>query len=228
MDKKVTLALSLSCLLVLAASLWACNPAPIVPPAPTPAPRSTEPPSVRTPEAVVQPAQQEEWSRIQASGVLRVGCPLDNPPFNMYNADFEPDGFDVVLMAEIAERRGATVLMEPFFRGFLASAKRTRLYLEAVGSPRIRALLDPANLLEVNDLEEMFDQLGAWIDCLHAKDRKLHVDRGVPAGQGDLEYPKFVALAAKRTPSAPLILEYVGRDNYRQALAHLREAIRSA
>jgi hypothetical protein len=28
----------------------------------------------------------------------------------------------------------------------------------------------------------MFDQLGPWIDCLHAKDRKLHVDRGVPAG----------------------------------------------
>ena len=51
-------------------------------------------------------------------------------------------------------------------------------------SPRIRALLDPANLLELNDLEEMFDQLESWIDCLHAKDRKLHVDRGVPAGQG--------------------------------------------
>ncbi|MGI6418609.1 MAG: sugar phosphate isomerase/epimerase family protein [Thermoguttaceae bacterium] len=131
-------------------------------------------------------------------------------------------------LAEIAERRGATVLLEPFFRGFLASAKRTRLFLEAVGSPRIRALLDPANLLEVNDLEEMFDQLGPRIDCLHAKDRKLHVDRGVPAGQGDLDYPKFVALAAKRTPSAPLILEYVGRDSYKQALAHLRGAIRSA
>ena len=129
-------------------------------------------------------------------------------------------------LAEIAER--ARRCSWSRFRGFLASAKRTRLFLEAVGSPRIRALLDPANLLEVNDLEEMFDQLGPRIDCLHAKDRKLHVDRGVPAGQGDLDYPKFVALAAKRTPSAPLILEYVGRDSYKQALAHLRGAIRSA
>jgi len=128
MDKKVTLALSLSCLLVLAASLWACNPAPIVPPAPTPAPRSTEPPSVRTPEAVVQPAQQEEWSRIQASGVLRVGCPLDNPPFNMYNADFEPDGFDVVLMAEIAERLGLRVEFNDFaFDGLLGALQLGRV-----------------------------------------------------------------------------------------------------
>lgn len=129
-------------------------------------------------------------------------------------------------LAKVAGRHKATVLVEPSFRSFFASAKRTRVYLEEVGSPRIRVLLDPANLLELNDLEEMFDQLGPRIDCLHAKDRKLHVERGVPAGQGDLDYPKFVALAAKRTPKAPLILEYVGADTYKPALAHLRKALR--
>jgi sugar phosphate isomerase/epimerase len=128
-------------------------------------------------------------------------------------------------LAKLAERHRATVLFEPYYRHFFASAKRTRVYLEEVDSPHLRALLDPANLLELNDLNEMFDQLGPWIDCLHAKDRKLHVDRGVPAGQGDLDYPAFVRLAADRTPHAPLILEYVGPDNYRQALAHLRDVI---
>ncbi len=131
-------------------------------------------------------------------------------------------------LAALAERHNATVLFEPFFRHFFASAKRTRVYLEEIGSPRLRALLDPANLLEVNDLEEMFDQLGPYIDCLHAKDRKLHVDRGVPAGQGDLDYLKFVTLAAQRTPQAPLILEYVGPDDYKQALAHLRDSVKQA
>ncbi|MCX5684407.1 MAG: sugar phosphate isomerase/epimerase [Planctomycetota bacterium] len=129
-------------------------------------------------------------------------------------------------LAHLAERYDATVLFEPFFRGFLASAKRTRVFLEEVNSPRIRALLDPANLLEVNDLEEMFGQLTPWIDCLHAKDRKMHVDRGVPAGKGDLDYKKFVALAAKHTPKAPLILEYVGAADYKQALSHLQGAMR--
>lgn len=131
-------------------------------------------------------------------------------------------------LARRAETHDATVLFEPFFRGFLASAKRTRVFLEAIDSPRIRALLDPANLLEVNDLEEMFEQLAPWIDCLHAKDRRLHVDRGVPAGQGDLDYERFVKLAAARTPHAPLILEYVGPNDYQQARTHLLDAIRKS
>jgi sugar phosphate isomerase/epimerase len=131
-------------------------------------------------------------------------------------------------LAAIAERHQAKVLFEAFYRGFLASAKRLRMFLEEVQSPRIRALLDPANLIEVNDLEEMFNQLGPWIDCLHAKDRKDHVERGVPAGQGSLDYVKLVTLAAKHTPNAPLILEYVGPKDYRAALDHLRTAMRIA
>jgi sugar phosphate isomerase/epimerase len=124
-----------------------------------------------------------------------------------------------------ADQHDVTILVEPFYRGFFATAKRTRLFLEEVNSPRLRALLDPANLLEFNDLPEMFDQLGPFIDCMHAKDRKLHVDRGVPAGQGDLDYPLFVKLAAERVPRAPLIAEYVGPGDYQQALAHLYNAM---
>ena len=131
-------------------------------------------------------------------------------------------------LAEAAARFDATVLVEPFHRGFLATAKRTRVFLDEVGSPRVRALLDPANLLEVNDLGEMFDQLGPRIDCIHAKDRKLHVDRGVPAGQGDLDYDAFLQLAAERTPSAPVVLEYVGPKDCRAALAHVRAAMERA
>jgi len=131
-------------------------------------------------------------------------------------------------LARMADEYDATVLFEPFHRGFLAGAKRTRVYLDELGSPRMRALLDPANILEVNDLNEMFEQLGPRIDCLHAKDRKLHVDRGVPAGQGDVDYRQFVTLAARHTPNAPLVLEYVGAKDYQQALAHLRGMIRQA
>ena len=129
-------------------------------------------------------------------------------------------------LAKMAEKYDATVLLEPFLGGFLASSKRTRLFIEEVGSPRIRALLDPANLLEVEDIEDMFTQLGPWIDCLHAKDWKLHMMRGLPPGQGNLDYPKFVDLAAKHTPHAPLILEYVGRNEYKQAFSFIQKSIR--
>ena len=128
-------------------------------------------------------------------------------------------------LAEMAQAHDATVLFEPFYRGFFASAKRTRLFLEEVDSHNIRALLDPANLIEINDVEEMFAQLGPWIQCLHAKDRKLHVDQGVGAGQGDLDYKAFVAAAAQYAPAAPFILEYVGPHDYQQALILLQDTI---
>lgn len=131
-------------------------------------------------------------------------------------------------LATLAEKHGAKVLFEPFYRGFLASAKRLRLFLEELGSPHARALLDPANLIEVNDLGEMFGQLAPLIDCMHAKDRKLHTDRGVAAGKGDLDYRQFVTLAARHAPHAPLVLEYVGANDYRQALGHLRGAMSAA
>jgi sugar phosphate isomerase/epimerase len=131
-------------------------------------------------------------------------------------------------LAEMAEKHDAKVLLEPFYRGFLASAKRLRLFVEELNSPRVRVLLDPANLIELNDLDEMFQQLPPWIDCLHAKDRKLHTDVGVAAGKGDLDYKRFVTLAAKHTPAAPLILEYVGPADYLAARATLVGAMQAA
>lgn len=129
-------------------------------------------------------------------------------------------------LAKAADKHKATILIEPYFQGFFTTAKRVRVFLEEVNSPSIRALLDPANLLELNDLEEMFQQLSPWIDCLHAKDRKLHTQVGVPAGQGDVDYVKFVSLAAQLTPHAPLVLEYVGPNDYLDALSKLRDAIK--
>lgn len=129
-------------------------------------------------------------------------------------------------LAKVAAANNATVLLESIYRSILASAKRTRVFLEEVGSDRVRAQLDPANLLEVNDLEEMFTQLKPWIGGIHAKDRKLHVTQGVAAGQGDLDYRKFVTLAAQHAPGIPLTVEYAGTKNYRQALEHLRKVLR--
>jgi sugar phosphate isomerase/epimerase len=130
-------------------------------------------------------------------------------------------------LGDMAAKHDAKVLFEPSFLSFFSSAKRVRLFVEELNSPRLRVLLDPANLLELNDLDEMFLQLAPWIDCLHAKDRKYHTSRGVAAGKGDIDYKRFVTLAAKHTPQAPLILEYVGPKDYQAARAHLLDAMRA-
>ena len=163
---------------------------------------------------------------ITEAGHYRPEGPEPSVPYHWQEAVWRQMVATAKELARMADAHDATVLLEPYFQGFLATAKRTRLFLEEVGSPRIRALLDPANLLEVNDLDEMFSQLQPWIECFHAKDRKLHVTQGVAAGEGDLDYRKFVSLAAERKPAAPLILEYVDERNFRPALAHLRRVVR--
>ena len=45
------------------------------------------------------------------------------------------------------------------------------------------------------------------------------------ANAGTKPARELTTLAAERTPQAPIILEYVGPDDYRLSLAHVRRAI---
>ena len=125
-------------------------------------------------------------------------------------------------LADLAEKHDVVIVFEPYFQDLLGSATATRYFLEEIDHPRVRAQLDPANLLSHNTLEEMFAALGPYIAALHAKDRKLHVTPGVPAGQGDVDYWRFIALARQHCPHLPLIVEYVNPDTYKATFAHLR------
>lgn len=122
----------------------------------------------------------------------------------------------------LAEKHNVTIAIESYFQDLLGSATAVRYFMEEINHPRVRALLDPANLLPHNTLEEMFNALSPYIVAMHAKDRKLHVTQGVAAGKGDLDYRKYIALARKHCPNLPLVLEYVSPQSYQAALAHVR------
>jgi arginine/lysine/histidine transporter system substrate-binding protein len=95
-------------ILLVALAAWALA-ACTAPPAETSTPtRIGEPVATAIqPRATPQPpVTGDDWSRVQAAGVIQVASPLDNSPFNMYNANFKPDGFDVALMNELARRVG--------------------------------------------------------------------------------------------------------------------------
>ena len=90
------------------------------------APATLAPTPTRTgkPVAIVTqpPVTEDDWSRVQAAGVIQVASPLDNAPFNMYNANFKPDGFDVALMDELARRLGLRVkYVDVPFEGLLGA-----------------------------------------------------------------------------------------------------------
>jgi len=99
----------------------------------------------------------------------------------------------------IAERHDVELGIEPELANVINSAQRARQLITQIGSPRLRIVLDPANLFEVATLAEQrrivaaaIDELGDRIAMGHAKDR--HVDGSfATAGQGVLDYPHYLA-----------------------------------
>lgn len=74
------------------------------------------------PQATAAPSG--DWARLRAAGKMTVGTALDNPPFSTYDELFQPDGFDIALMTEIARRMGVEVEFTDFaFEGLLGAVQ---------------------------------------------------------------------------------------------------------
>ncbi len=93
----------------------------------------------------------------------------------------------------------------------VSSAHRARELIDQLRSPRLRIVLDPANLFEVATPDEQRRTVAAAIDLLadrivmgHAKDR-LADGRFAAAGTGVLDYPHYIARLRAANFSGPLI-----------------------
>jgi polar amino acid transport system substrate-binding protein len=51
-------------------------------------------------------ADDAVWTNIKTTGVMNVGISIDYPPFEYYNDQYQADGFDVALIAELSKRMG--------------------------------------------------------------------------------------------------------------------------
>ncbi len=115
-------------------------------------------------------------------------------------------------LAREAEEYGVDVAGHPLYFSPLSSIKRYKEMLDAVGSPRLKVLIDIVNLTmphmvfnTTDFVNEVFDELGEHIVSLHAKDVKIagaglgpcpkvekglsliHLDE-VPPGEGVMDY----------------------------------------
>ena len=52
------------------------------------------------------PSTDPSWTNVRTKGRLVVGTSLDYPPFAYRNQQFQPDGFDMAVISEIASRLG--------------------------------------------------------------------------------------------------------------------------
>jgi sugar phosphate isomerase/epimerase len=98
-----------------------------------------------------------------------------------------------------ADANGVDLGIEPELANVVSSAEAARRLIDEMQSPRLRIVLDAANLFETASLAEQRDIVARAVDLLadrivmaHAKDRAVNGDF-VAAGQGVLDYRHYLA-----------------------------------
>jgi sugar phosphate isomerase/epimerase len=132
----------------------------------------------------------------------------------------------------VAEEHDLWLAVEPETANVVDSPAEARRLLDQLGSPRLKIIIDPANLFHAEDLprqrailDAAFDLLGPDIVLAHAKDVRV-VDgtvRHVAAGTGVLDYPYYLTLL--RHLPVPLIVHGLAETEVEGTLAFLRGAL---
>jgi sugar phosphate isomerase/epimerase len=162
----------------------------------------------------------------------RFGCPVISTETGTFNRTSEwldaPEnateaGYDQCRaafekLARAAEKTGAIISIEAYWRNVISSIERATRLFRDVQSPALKLVMDPCNFFRKEQLpqmqamlREMFQQLGDRIVVAHAKDVKASADgTDLPAaGQGVLDYPLYLRLLAQLHRPLDLIIEHL-------------------
>jgi sugar phosphate isomerase/epimerase len=111
----------------------------------------------------------------------------------------------------IAERFDVELGIEPELANVVSSAAKARRLIDELGSPRLRIVLDAANLFERESVErqrrlvtEAIDRLADRITMAHAKDRTASGDF-TAAGNGVLDYVHYLGELRRAGFDGPLV-----------------------
>jgi sugar phosphate isomerase/epimerase len=137
---------------------------------------------------------------------------------------------------ETAEQHGVTLAFEPEINNVVDSALKGRRLLDEMRSPRLKVVMDAANLFDAEDparrldrseevLYEAFELLGDDIVIAHAKDVRASGEV-VAAGRGDLDYDLYLKHLAGY--HGPLILHGLGEEEVEESVAFLRKRLDAA
>lgn len=111
----------------------------------------------------------------------------------------------------IAERHAVDLGIEPELANVVSSAAHARRLIDELKSPRLRVVLDPANLFEVVTSEERLHLVEQSVELLadrlsmaHAKDRDAQ-GNFVAAGKGVIDFSHFIGCLRKAGFAGPLV-----------------------
>lgn len=125
-------------------------------------------------------------------------------------------------VVECAEHYGVSMAIEPVWNHIVYNADRAVEVLKAIQSPNLRIILDPVNLLcmeNADDREYVFqdamDKLCDDIAIVHLKDfvRREGKLVSVAAGTGEMQYDNILRFLKARKPFIQATLENTSNDN---------------
>ena len=180
-------------------------------------------------------------AQLQAHAMLlRPGSVNPEGPWTPHRDNHLPEHVDRLVdtlrpLAKKAETAGVTLAMETHAVSIMDPPEKCRAIVEAVGSERLRLILDAVNHFQClqqvyhsSDLvNHIFDEMGPIAPLAHIKDLKvsnglvLHIDQEVP-DEGELD----LALVLKRFeafhPDGYGLIEHLRRDQIPTAVANVR------
>lgn len=125
-----------------------------------------------------------------------------------------------------AEKYGVILALEPVYKHIMWNPNQTRKVLDAIGSPNLRIIFDPVNLLDISNYEnreeifaEAMETFGDEIAMIHLKDFKIEEGKLVScaAGTGMMNYDAVLKFAKQHKPYVHATLEDTKPENAVQA-----------
>jgi len=128
----------------------------------------------------------------------------------------------------VAVEHGVILGFEPEHNNVVADAMAGRRLLDEIESPHLKVVLDAANLIQPGELdrqaetmEQAFELLGDEVVLAHAKDV---LDDGtiVAAGQGGIDYGRYVSLLRQADYRGAIVLHGLAEDQVADSVEFVR------
>jgi sugar phosphate isomerase/epimerase len=134
---------------------------------------------------------------------------------------------------QLADRYNVTLALEPEPANVIDSARKGRRLLDEMRSPRLKVVIDAANLLHPGDLPRMrqvlneaFELLGPDIVLAHAKDISAQGEAGQTAvGKGVIDFDCYLSLLRNAQYTGPLIIHGLHEAEVAGSVAFLRNRL---
>lgn len=131
----------------------------------------------------------------------------------------------------IAEEEQVTLAFEPERANVIYNAERGYDLLVAMQSPRLKVVIDPANLIVPGRedlmgqvMDEAFDLLGEHIIIAHAKDRGAD-DAVRAAGEGILDFDHYLHLLQEIAFAGPIIIHGLAEAQVETAVRFINDKL---